>query len=79
MSITILDPVLGGKIRAVITILFTILIFAVEQFDAVDTGWVILVTKIYAIIVFAIQALTHLTPIGDVEPPTSPKPPPFAH
>lgn len=61
----ILDPELGGKIRAVITSLFAIGVFAVEQFDLqTSEAWTI-VGKVVAIALVAVQALTHYSDIGN--------------
>ena len=65
MSLQILDPTLGGKIRAVITMCFGILVFVEETFGWADQSWAGLAAKVYAVAVFVIQALTHFTDVGN--------------
>lgn len=62
----ILDPVLGGKIRAVITTFFAVFVLAQEIWASLpEQSWVANVTKVYAFAIGAIQILTHGTDIGN--------------
>ena len=69
MNLSILDPTLGGRLRAVITMLFGILVFIEDTFGWADQSWAATVAKVYAVVVFIIQALTHFTDIGNAPQP----------
>ena len=61
----ILDPVLGGKIRATLTTLFAVFVLAQEIWSSLpEQSWVGNVTKVYAFAIGAIQILTHGTDVG---------------
>lgn len=63
----LLDPQLGGRIRAVITTLFAIFIEVQSFFPEVgEQGWVGTVTKVYGLVLAAIYILTHGTDAGNV-------------
>jgi len=61
----ILNPVLGGKIRGVITTLFAVYVLAEQSFGFADETWAGWVTKGAAFAVAAIQILTHGTEVGN--------------
>ena len=63
----LLDPQLGGRIRAVITTLFAIFVEAQSFFpDLAAQGWVGTVTKVYGLALAVIYILTHGTDAGNV-------------
>lgn len=61
----LLDPVLGGKIRAAINTLFAIAVVASQMFEFEDTdGWLI-ASKVVAFAIIVIQILTHGSDYGN--------------
>ena len=63
----LLDPILGDKLRSIITTLFACFIVVQQSFDFGEEPWAILVAKIVAVSVACIQILTHGTDVGDVD------------
>lgn len=62
---TLLNPILGGKIRGIITTLFAIWILVLQSYPALaDQAWSGQVATAYALLVGAIQILTHATDVG---------------
>lgn len=62
----LLDPVLGGKIRAVITTLFAVAVAASTMFGFEDTDAWSIASKVVAFLIIAIQILTHGSDVGNV-------------
>lgn len=63
----LLDPTLGGRIRAVLTTLFACFVEVQSFFPEVGAqGWVGTVTKVYGLALAVIYVLTHGTSAGNV-------------
>ena len=61
----LLDPVLGGKVRAIINTLFAIAVVASQMFEFEDTEAWLITSKIVAFAIITIQILTHGTDYGN--------------
>jgi uncharacterized membrane protein len=65
-SLVILNPVLGGKIRAWLVTLFGVFVLVTQFWPSVaEQGWAGTVTKVYAFAVALIEYLTHGTDVGE--------------
>jgi uncharacterized membrane protein len=65
-TLIILNPALGGKIRAWLVSLFGVFVLVTQFWPEVGAqGWAGTVTKIYAFAIALVEYLTHGTSVGE--------------